>query len=234
MIGNGRSVLLALAGSVVLLSASGARAGGSFERIVGVGAGGVSAAIELDQTGSRSDAALGGTPVPLPNGGYVRLYPFIGGLPAIPGRFYPEAHVLCLYWHEPASNCTRLAVGGRTLLAPLAHLPLRHEAPTTPTAVRYRSRLVRSADGNIFAALELAIERPSLVRSPVPPNAIPLAVTWRGPNAAQLPAAVFLTPSGVYARGHLFPLQHGPWCYLAGNLRDASAFLIEATARICR
>jgi hypothetical protein len=225
--------LLALVGSVALLSAPGARAGGSFERIVGVGARGVSAAIELDQTGSRSEYALRGAPVPVPSGGYVRLYPFIGGLPAIPGRFYPDSHVVCLYWHEPASNCTRLAAGGKRLLAPLAELPLRHEAPTTPVAVRYRSRLVRYADGNIFAALELAIERPSLLRSSVPPNAIPLGVTWRGPKAAQLPDDILLTSIGMYARGRLFPLQRGPWCYLAGNLRDASASLIEATTRIC-
>jgi hypothetical protein len=116
----------------------------------------------------------------------------------------------------------------------LAQLPLRSDAPTTPVAVRYRSRLVRYADGNIFAALELAVERPSLRRSSVPPNAIALAVTWRGSNVAHMPHDIFLTPIGVYARGNLFPLQRGPWCYLAGNLRDASASVIEATTRICR
>jgi len=133
--------------------------------------------------------------------------------------------VVCFYWHEPASNCARLSASGRRLLAPLVRLQLRSDAPTTPVAVRYRSRLVRYADGNIFAALELAVERPSLRRSSVRPNAIALAVTWRGPNVAHMPDDIFLTPIGVYARGNLFPLQRGPWCYLAGTTGSPSSVL---------
>ncbi len=212
----------------------GAVAGGSFERIVGVGAKGAWTAIELDQGGPRSESVLGGEAVAVPSAGYVRLYPFIGGLPAIPGRFYPAAHVVCLYWHEPASNCMRLGAGGTRLLAPFAGLPLRQGAPTTPVAVRYRSRLVRYADGNIFAALELALERSAVPRSSVPRDAVPLGVRWRGPDATRRPGRLFLTPIGVYTPGRLFPLQRGPWCYLAGNLTDASAALIEATTRRCR
>jgi hypothetical protein len=67
----------------------------------------------------------------------------------------------------------------------------------------------------------------------VPRDAIALAVTWRGPNVAQRPGQLYLTPIGVYTPTRLFSLQRGPWCYLAGNLRNASASLIEATARIC-
>src|SRR5256886_9048192 len=101
----------------------------------------------------RSDAAFSGSAVAVPRGGYVRVYPFIGGLPAIPGRYYTASHVLCLYWHEPVSNCSRLSANGVTLLSPFVSLPLRHLAPTAPVAVRYRSRLLRHANGNIFAAL---------------------------------------------------------------------------------
>jgi hypothetical protein len=142
--------------------------------------------------------------------------------------------LLCLYWNEPVSNCSRLGAAGVRLLAPLAGLPLLYAAPTTPVAVRYRSRLLRYADGNIFAALELALERPPLFRSLLPPNAIALTVVWRGPNATRRPSQLFLTPAGVYAPKHLFPLQRGPWCYLAVNLPAASASLIEATTRICK
>ena len=216
-----------------LVSVPGAVAGGSFERIVGVGANGASAAIKLNQTGPRSDTVLTGQGVTVPSGGYVRVYPFIGGLPAIPGRFYPAPHVLCLYWHEPASNCSRLGPAGARLLAPLAGLPLRHRAPTTAVAVRYRSRLLRYADGNIFAALELALERHAQARSSLPGNAIALTVGWRGPDAASRPRQLFLTPIGVYTPTRLFPLERGPWCYLAANLTDLSASLLEATTRIC-
>jgi hypothetical protein len=219
--------------TAAFFSVPAAVAGGSFERIVGVGANGGWAAIKLNQTGPRSESVFGGRAVTVPAGGYVRIYPFIGGLPAIPGRFYPAAHVLCLYWHEPASNCSRLGADGTMLLARFAGLPLRRRVPTTPVAVRYRSHLLRYADGNIFAALELALERHALSRSSVPPNAIALTVNWRGPDIASRPRQLFLTPVGVYTPSHLFPLQRGPWCYLANNLPNASASLIEVTTRIC-
>jgi len=92
------TVLVALA----LFSVPSAAAGGAFERIVGVGANGASLAISLNQTGARSDAALSGTAVAVPRGGYVRVYPFIGGLPAIPGRYYTASHVLCLTGTSPS------------------------------------------------------------------------------------------------------------------------------------
>jgi hypothetical protein len=226
-------LLMVVVAAVAFVLVPSASAGGSFERVVGVGANGAWAMIKLTQTGPRSDSVLGGKAVAVPYGGYVRTYPFIGGLPAIPGRFYPVASVLCLYWHEPASNCMRLGAAGTRLLAPFAGLPLRYQAPTTPVAVRYRSRLLRYADGNIFAALELALERPSVSRSSVPRNAIALRVSWRGPGVARRPGKLYLSSIGVYTPGRLFQLQRGPWCYLAGNLRDASASLIEATTRVC-
>lgn len=227
-------VVVAVVAIVGCVSVPSAGAGGAFERVVGVGADGASVAITLQQTGLRSESVLAGKATAVPSGGYVRIYPFIGDLPAIPGRFYPAAHVICLYWHEPASNCSRIGSAGTTLLAPFAGLALRHEAPTTPVAVRYRTRLLRYADGNVFAALELALERSALPRPSVPPNAIALSVAWRGPEAARRPGRLFLTPVGVYTPGMLFPLQRGPWCYLTGNLGYVSVSLLEATTRVCR
>jgi hypothetical protein len=220
--------------ALALVCVPGATAGGSFVRVVGVGAQGAWRVITLNQNGARSETALNGTRVAVPRGGYVRLYPFIGGLPAIPGRYYPAPRVVCLYWREPVSNCSRLTQAGATLLSPFASLPLRQLAPTAPVAVRYHSRLLRYANGNIFAALELALERPPLTRSQTPPAAIKLRVSWRGPQAARRPDNLVLTPKGVYASGRLFSLQRGPWCYLAENLPQAPASLIEATSRVCR
>jgi hypothetical protein len=208
-------------------------AGGAFERIVGVGAGGAWSAIELDQTGPRSEAVLEGVAVNVPTGGYVRIYPMIGDLPAVPGRLYVREHVLCLYWHEPASNCSRLSPAGVRLLKPFTRLPPRHGQPTTIIEVRYHSRTLRYANGNIFAALELALERPAKAKPSVPADAVMLTVRWSGPNRAQLPRQLYLTASGVYSGKQLFPLSHGPWCYLAENLPGASAALIEATTRLC-
>jgi hypothetical protein len=223
-------VLIALA----LGATEGAQAGGSFERIVGVGANGNSAVIKLEQTGPHSDSMLNGRPVPVPKGGYVRLYPFIGDLPAIPGRLYPASNVLCLYWHEPASNCLRLSSGGSRLLAPLASLPLRRSAPTVPIEVRYRSHVLRYAGGNIFAALEMAFERRSHAVPSAPAEAVALTVTWRGPAARERPRGIMLTPLGAYAHGRLSPLPRGVWCYLVGNLpaNFAPASKIKAAANI--
>jgi hypothetical protein len=232
-VASARRLLIAVSITAAFVSVPGAVAGGSFERIVGVGANGTWAAINLSQTGPRSESVISGRAVSVPTAGYVRIYPSIGGLPAVPGRFYPGTHVVCLYWQEPVHNCSRLGAPGTALFAPFAKLPLRREAPTTAVAVRYHSRLLRYANGNIFAALELALERPALP-SPLPPDSIRLAVSWRGPNASRLPRSLFFTPKGVYSSRRLFPLQRGPWCYLAENLPDASASLVEATSRICR
>lgn len=218
---------------IATLAASGtAQGGGSFERIIGVGANGASAVVKLDATGPRSDTALRGDTVPALRAGYVRVYPFIGDLPAIPGRLYPGANVLCLYWHEPVSNCVRLSAAGARLVAPLASLPLRRDSPTVPVQVKYRSHVLRYADGNVFAAIELALERTSSAVRSTPPDAIVLAVTWRGPTATTRPLTIRLTPKGVYARGRLSPLPRGVWCYVAINLptRVTPASLIEATA----
>jgi hypothetical protein len=228
-----RRLLIALLVALALVCVPSAAAGGPFERIVGVGAHGAWRAVSLNQTGSRSDTALSGTAARVPRGGYVRICPFTGDLPAIPGRYYPGTQVLCLYWREPVSNCSRLTAAGTTLLSPFVSLALRQLPPTAPVAVRYGSRLLRYADGNIFAALELALERLPLAPSPTPPNGVKLAVTWHGPIASRLPGKLLLTATGVYTSRRLFPLQRGPWCYLAENLPDASVSLIEATARVC-
>jgi hypothetical protein len=229
-------LLVTLLLAFALTSVSGAAAEEEFERIVGVGAHGAWSAISLNPTGPHSDLALlRGRPVAAPTGGYVRMYPIIGGLPAVPGRYYVSSHVLCFDRQGPVSSCSRLGEAGTKLLSPFARLPLRQLPPTAPVGVRYRSRLLRYANGNIFAALELAFERaPIAASSTRPRNSIRLGVTWRGPKATALPRTLLFAPSGVYASHRLFPLQRAPWCYLAENLPGASPSLIDAANRLCR
>ena len=69
--------------------------------------------------------------------------------------------------------------------------------------------------------------------SSAPRAAVELTVAGHGPKASRLPGKLALTPAGVRASRRLFPLQRGPWCYLAENLPDPSASLVEATSRIC-
>jgi hypothetical protein len=230
-----RRLLTGLGIGAALVAVSSASAGGSFERIVGVGANGAWRAIDLRQKGPRSEDALYGPRVPTPRSGFVRVYPTIGGLPGDPGRYYPAEHVLCLYWREPPSNCMRLETAGIDVLSPFARLPLRHLAPTTPVELRYRSRLLHHVGSdNVLAAVELALERTPVRRPSPPAHGIRLGVRWSGPRAARMPPVVELAPHGVYAARRFFKLTRGPWCYLAYNLPQASATLIESTDRICR
>ena len=230
---SSRGLWITLVAVAVFVMAAPASAGGSFEQIVAIGANGRSQMIQLRQTGPRSEAVLAGSRTSVPRGGFVRLYPMIGELPADPGRFYPAAHVLCLYWSEPASNCMHLSAAGIHLLSPFAKLPLRHAAPTAPIQVRYRNRPLRYANGNIFAALELASERSAVKRASPPPHSIQLEVRWEGPQAKRRPSNVRLAPHGVYTSRRFSRLPRGPWCYLTVNLPHPSATLIEANSRIC-
>lgn len=207
--------------AVLLAVASGvARAGGPFERVIGVGGHGRWGVIELAPTGPRSDRSLfrDRPRARAPRAGYVRLFPILGGLPGIPGRFYPRGHILCLGWHEPAVDCRRLPAEGMRLLSPFARLPLRTALPTVVTAVRHDSGLPRYADGNVFAALELALDRRATCCARAPAAAVSLAVAWRGPTASIRPHRVRLGPRGVYVRRRLYPLPTGVWRYVVANL----------------
>lgn len=215
----------ALAPAAVLaaiLLAPAAQAGGPFERIVAVGAGGGSSTIELSPSGPRSEAALSGVAVNAPAGGYVRLYSFIGPLPAEPGRFYPASHVTCITWKSAPLGCVRLGNAGLRLLEPAGRLPLRHDGLTAPISVSFAGHVLPYANGNIFAAFELAFELPpaAAVQPVRSDDAVPLSVVWRGPAAHSRPQALLLTPTGIVANGVLRPLGRGIWCYLSVNIPD--------------
>ncbi len=206
---------LALAGS----APQHAGAGGPFERLLGVGAGGKWRAIRLAPAGRRSDAPLltGGRRVPRPARGYVRLFPTIGGLPGIPGRYYPDEHVLCWSWRQPDRDCWRAGASAARLLAPLARLPRWSQEPTVLAELRYRGRRVRPAFSNLLVALELAFQRGAAPVEKVPADAIRFSGRWRGPAAAARPRRFALGPAGAYSGGLLYPLARGVWSFADGN-----------------
>jgi hypothetical protein len=197
-----------------LLTAAPAAAGGSFDTVVGVGDSGHWRAIALARNGPRSDASLAGHRASVPSGGYVRVFLLIGGLPGIPGRYYPGVGTLCLSWREPPRHCNRLTFAGRTLLAPLALLPLRRGMPTVAARVRPFAGVLNTA--NVRVALELALERhPRPARVPV--RGRPIEVVWRGPAAKARPRRLLMGPRGVYVGGQLYQLPPGVWSYVAAN-----------------
>src|SRR4051794_30799598 len=155
-----RSSLTVVCFVVLALSAvpSTARAGGPFERVVGVGAGGHWIGLHLDPSGPRSENVLTGSRVGAPPLRYVRLYTLIGGLPGIPGRYYPAAGVLCLSWARTPPSCLSLVTAGRRLLRPLARLPRLAGPPTTLVRVVPGTGVLRTL--NVHLGVELAFERP--------------------------------------------------------------------------
>lgn len=207
--------VLALAGS----SPRSASAGGPFERLVGVGAGGDWREVRLAPTGARSDASLlaGGAHVARPSGGYVRLFPMVGGLPGIPGRYYPGRRVLCWSWQQPDRGCWRANETAVRLLGPLAHLPVWRQEPTVLSELRYQGRRVRPALANLLVGLELAFERRSVTAGPAPAQALRFTGRWRGPAAASRPRRFALGPSGVYAGRVRYPLERGVWAFADAN-----------------
>jgi hypothetical protein len=122
--------LVAIALVAAMAAPATGHAGGPFEQIVGIGARAQSTQLKLAASGTRSEDSLRGRRTHAPGVGYVRIYTLIGGLPGIPGRYYPMTGVLCLSWNEQPSNCAKLESPGRRLLAPLARLSRLHRPPT--------------------------------------------------------------------------------------------------------
>jgi hypothetical protein len=196
-----------------------AAAGGPFVRLIGVGADGAWRALRLAPSGPRSDASLfsSGQKLPLPRGGYVRLFPFGPGLPGIPGRYFPAERVLCWSWEQPDGDCRRANENAVRLLEPLATLPLRRQAPTVLVQLRYRGRLVRPALANLRVGLELAFDRPGRPAARVPESALGFTGRWRGPAAGARPQRFALGPAGAYGGGLLYPLDRGVWSFADAN-----------------
>jgi len=181
--------------------------GGKFEEIVAIGKGGATRTITLAKRGARSDSSLfHGKAMRRPNDGYLRVFPFIGGLTGIPGRFYPREGVLCLSWTDQPAGCRALGAAGQRLMSPLRNLPLRTAPPTSPIGFRGKFQSYSWARRNVLVAIEMGFDRRPHCCEARPTEAIPVVVTWRGPLAAHRPNAFALTPAGIYSRRAVYPL----------------------------
>jgi hypothetical protein len=196
-----------------------AAAGGPFVRLIGVGASGAWRELRLAPSGPRSDSSLftGGTRLPLPRDGYVRLFPFGAGLPGVPGRYYPAERLLCWSWRQPDRDCQQANPTAVRLLEPLASLPRWQQAPTVLVELRYLGRRVRPALANLFVGLELAFERPGTPAAQVPGNAVRFTGRWRGPDGATRPRRFALGTAGAYSGGLLYRLNRGVWSFVDAN-----------------
>ena len=143
-----------------------------------------------------------------PRGGYVKIYPLgAGGFPATPGRFYPATRALCFSWNQAVvpRSCGRLGPPRRLLAASRRLAPFRGR----PTALAV---LLPGGTQNLFAGLELAFDRYSASRAARRPGrCVSFVATWDGPQAAQRPSQICISPRGVYAGGRVYPAGRAIW-----------------------
>jgi hypothetical protein len=193
-------VVLALTVAAALLAVPSANAK-TLTKVVAVGAGGTS--VELRGLGWES---LQTSPVDTPpSGGFVLLYPLMEkGIPARPGRFFPDSDVACFSWNRTVvGTCGRLADAVATRLA---GLPVLIGEPTVlrSVIVGQRPGIVES---NGAVAIELAFNRPQLSRPAPkrPTNCLVLRATWVGAQASTRPTRFRSCGVGLWSRGRLYP-----------------------------
>jgi hypothetical protein len=202
----------------LLAFAASAQAGGAPERIIAVGGNGHWASIPLGQNEGDALDALGPS-VPRPSTGFVRVYPLIGELPGLPGRFYPSAGTFC--WDRPGAlgrpgSCHRTGPKTVRVLRSTSRLSPLH---ATTNVVRMTQCGVDKGLTNVAVGIELAFERGLSRPTRFPVHAFQLEVTWLGPEANQRPRIVFVTPAGIFARGRTYRAPRGVWEFAQANLR---------------
>jgi hypothetical protein len=165
-----------------------------------------------------------------PRGGFVLVYLLgPGGLPGVPGRFYPRTRAGCFSWDTGRVGRPCYAVN-RALLAalrPSRRLPLIAGAPTV------LAELARPDGSPVFAgseplawanatvAIEMAFGRWRVARrlQERAKNCVALRGRWTGPDRSRRPTQFCLAPAGVWAAGRLYPLRRGVWEFVRVNSR---------------
>jgi hypothetical protein len=139
------------------------------------------------------------------HGSYVLVYPMLPeGLPAQPGRYYPDSGAACFSWSGRLGPCARVE---KALARRLDALGLAGFAGATTTIAGYSDDGVpQSVPSNVAVALELALNRTRLARPAARPAACPVlyAVRWRGPEAARRPTRLCLSARGLWAGGRMY------------------------------
>jgi hypothetical protein len=143
-----------------------------------------------------------------PRGGYVKIYPLgSGGMPAIPGRFYPATGALCFAWNQAVAprSCGRLGTP-RQLVDASRRLALFLGGATVLAVLH------PGGTANLFAALELAFDRYRSARpARRPARCLRFTATWYSEEGTQRPATLCISRRSVYAGGRLYPTGPAVW-----------------------
>ena len=143
-----------------------------------------------------------------PRGGYVRIYPLgPGGMPAVPGRFYPATGALCFSWNQAVAprGCGRLGKPRRLLAASRRVAAFRGR----PTWIR---SLEPGGTANLFAAIELAFDRYGLARpAKRPAQCLQFTAMWSGARVARRPSRLCVSRRGIFAGSRLYRAVPATW-----------------------
>lgn len=151
-----------------------------------------------------------------PRGGYLLVYPLMGGgLPAQPGRFYPDTGAACFSWTLAADSCAAVDPALARRLGSTGLRATRAE-PTRIVSLRWNGA-PEALPSNYASALELVLTRTALARSAAARRycAMRFRAAWHGPGAASRPTRFCVQSTGLYARGRVYPLTKGLYTALS-------------------
>lgn len=148
---------------------------------------------------------------PTPRAGYLLAYPMLReGLPARPGRWYPQLRIYCSGWRSGIeAGCGRMPDGVARGLAGRRGVSPFYREPTTLARLT-RAGVPLPVAGNYAAAIELAFAmRPA--KRPAPPwrpwRCTAFRAEWRGPAERTRSTGFCISRAGgLYAGGTVFPL----------------------------
>jgi len=212
------NLVLALLTALALIVPASAPAKG-FTRVVLVASDG--RWVEVRAKESEIDGLLSRRgPVVRIRGGYLRLF-FVGpgDFPANPARYYPLQRCVALDWPAYETSCGRVSPALVRLLRSARTLSRIRNRPTVLARVTYHGTfpgLLKTAAA-LKTPLEMALDRIGRA-APQPRRCYALTGRWRGPAAALRPRRFLLCAQGVYAGGHLYPLQRGVWEWFRLNV----------------
>jgi len=151
-------------------------------------------------------------PVAPPSGGYVLVFPLVRGVPTRPGRWFPQAGVLCSGWRSGVeAGCATAPRLGSWFGSGVATGLFRRE-PVRLTSLRRGGRTL-SPYGTEATAVKLALYQ----RGPrARPPARCVAFTARWTQAGWPKSFCVGRGGGLYARGRVYPLPRPTAAFLRG------------------
>ena len=147
-----------------------------------------------------------------PAGGYLLVFPLMRGVPARPGRWFPQSGMLCSGWRSGVEAGCASAPKLRGWLGSGVATGLFRREPVRLTSLSRGGRAL-SPYGNEATAVKLALYQRSS-RATAPARCVAFNARWSRPR---WPASFCVGRSGgLYTRGRVYPLPPATAAFLRG------------------